>query len=144
MYINALYFWHDITTLVAVICEIIRQYTLIALFIIKLVCYTYKINYIFVANMEIHDKLRTLRISKGYTQDYVASKLNIDPVNYGRLERGQSKITIDRLQLLCQILDVDICNILSTKNKEYDNNLDLLQKIYETEKHILQELKQNN
>lgn len=94
--------------------------------------------------MKIHDKLRTIRITKGYTQDYVASKLDIDPVNYGRLERGQSKITVDRLQLLCQILDVDICNIFSDKNNEYDNNLDLLLKIYETEKHILEELKKIN
>ncbi len=100
--------------------------------------------YTFVKNMKIHEKLRTIRISMGYTQDYVANKLFIDPVNYGRIERGQSKITIDRLTKISEILDFDVSEIFSKESFEQQNNTELLLKIYETELKILDKLNKLN
>jgi transcriptional regulator with XRE-family HTH domain len=89
--------------------------------------------------MEIHDKIRTIRISKGFTQEYIADKLNIDAVNYGRIERGQTKITIDRLIKIAEIFDVKVIDFFSETNFIAKQN-GLLEKIYETENQILQEL----
>jgi len=57
---------------------------------------------------KIPEKIRNLRLQKGLTQEYMADKLHIDTVNYGRLERGKSSITIDRLWNISQILEVSI------------------------------------
>ncbi len=87
---------------------------------------------------EILEKIRTLRLSKGYTQEYMAEKLSIDPVNYGRLERGQSKLTIDRFLKICKILEVDPVYFFSHQDSEI---ITYLKKIYDTEREILKNIK---
>jgi len=92
--------------------------------------------------MEIHEKIRTIRQSKGLTQDYVAGRIGIDTVNYGRIERGQAKLSIDRFVEITKILEVNP-SMFFEKNKEKQNNdmLLLLNKIYETEVQILKQIK---
>ncbi len=93
-------------------------------------------------NMEIHEKIRTIRQSKGFTQDYVAEKIGIDTVNYGRIERGQAKLTIERFLKISEIFEVKPALFFS-ENKEVGSNemLILLNKIYETEQEILKQMK---
>jgi len=97
-------------------------------------------NYIFDKKMKIHDKIRTFRQAKGFTQEYVAEKLHLDAANYGRIERGHAKLTIERLQKLSEILEFDIVDLFSDSNiiKEQNN---YLQKIYEIVNSIHEELK---
>ncbi len=97
--------------------------------------------------MKIYEKIRTIRISKGYTQEYIAGKLNIDAVNYGRIERGQAKLPIERLMKIAEILEFDIKDLFSdNKNKtiEDDKSLKLLLRIYKIEKLIYKEIKKTN
>ncbi|MEA3452160.1 MAG: helix-turn-helix transcriptional regulator [Bacteroidota bacterium] len=91
--------------------------------------------FLHINTMKIHKKIRVIRQSKGYTQDYIANKLNLDTVNYGRIERGQSKLTVDRLIKLCEILEVSPKNFFDEKT---DNSelLKLTEKIYEEIKQI--------
>ncbi len=87
---------------------------------------------------EIIEKIRNIRLSKGYTQEYIAEKLGIDAVNYGRIERGQAKLTLDRFVKICEILDVPPGSFF---NDEPDLIIQYLEKIYETEKEILETIK---
>ncbi len=87
---------------------------------------------------EILDKIRQIRLSRGYTQEYMADKLGIDTVNYGRIERGQSKLTIDRFLRICEILDVKPIDLLNNEKSEI---IKYLKRIYETEQEILNILK---
>ena len=50
--------------------------------------------------MSIHQKLIALRKQNGYTQQQIADYLGIDTTSYGRLERGERKISTERLELL--------------------------------------------
>jgi len=50
--------------------------------------------------------MRILREAKGYSQDYVASRLNINQNTYSKLESGQSKLTVERMKKLAGIYDV--------------------------------------
>lgn len=59
-------------------------------------------------NMKIHEKLRALRDARGISQAYMAGKLNIDTANYGRMERGEAKLTVDRLQQILEILETPV------------------------------------
>ncbi len=87
---------------------------------------------------EILEKIRNLRLSHGYTQEYMAEKLNIDTVNYGRIERGKSKLTLDRFLKICEILQISPTELL---NDSTDEVTLYLRKIYKTEIEILETLK---
>ncbi len=87
---------------------------------------------------EILEKIRNIRLSHGYTQEYMAEKLGIDTVNYGRIERGKSKLTLDRFLKICEILQVSPNELLNDENNEI---IEFLKKIYKTEIEILETLK---
>jgi len=94
--------------------------------------------------MNIHDKIRIIRQSKGYTQQFVADKLNIDTINYGRIERGQSKFTVDRLLDLCKILETSPAILFSETFDEKDNTQKILEQIHKEVKEINTKLKNEN
>lgn len=51
--------------------------------------------------------LRQARNSAGLSQDDVAVSLNVDRRHYGRIESGQSKISVLRLIEVCQVFGID-------------------------------------
>lgn len=51
--------------------------------------------------------IRKIRESKDYTQDYLAVKLAISQNAYSKIELGYTKITVERLFQIAQILEVD-------------------------------------
>ena len=65
---------------------------------------------------EYLNNIIAIRKSKRLTQKQMAEKLNIAHVNYGRVENGFTKLTVDRLYKIAQILDVDINAILFPEN----------------------------
>ncbi len=84
--------------------------------------------------MSIHDKIRTLRTAKGLTQENMAIELKIDSVNYGRIERGQAKITVERLEKIAEFLGVRMVDFfIDEENATRNGMLDpsILTKIYE-------------
>ncbi len=94
--------------------------------------------YIFDNDMKIHEKIRNIRIAKGYTQEYVATKLNIDPANYGRIERGKTALTVERLEQLSKILDFDIASLFNdNQNINYSAEIiNYLKKISQLQKEL--------
>lgn len=57
--------------------------------------------------------IRRTRESKNYTQDYIAVKLAISQNAYSKIELGYTKITVERLFQIAQILEVDPIDLLS-------------------------------
>ena len=51
-------------------------------------------------------KIRKVREAKDLKQEYMAQKLNISQNVYSKLERGDIKITTERLAMISDILDV--------------------------------------
>ncbi|PBP30850.1 helix-turn-helix domain-containing protein [Pseudomonas syringae] len=64
--------------------------------------------------------LRQARNSAGLTQDDVAASLNVARRHYGRIESGQSKISVVRLIEVCQVFGVDPGEIV-TRTSEASN-----------------------
>ncbi|GAB3923719.1 helix-turn-helix domain-containing protein [Mucilaginibacter myungsuensis] len=56
--------------------------------------------------------IRKVRESKDYTQDYLAVKLNISQNAYSKIELGYTKITVERLFQIAQILEVNPVDLL--------------------------------
>ena len=62
--------------------------------------------------------IRKVREYRDYTQDYLAAKLNISQNAYSKIELGYSRITIDRLFEIAQILEVDPVALISLEQTE--------------------------
>lgn len=61
---------------------------------------------------EIHDNIRTIRSLKDYSQKYMAESLGISQSSYGKLERGHTQITWNKLNKLAAILSMSVWNII--------------------------------
>ena len=61
----------------------------------------------------VMSKIRLARIDKGYSQEYIAGKLGIAQKSYCKLERVQTKLTVERLQKIAFILDRDPSSFLT-------------------------------
>lgn len=59
-------------------------------------------------NMDIGNKLKTYRLFFNLTQEELAYKSGINEKYYGRLERNESCPTIEKLENICNALNIDI------------------------------------
>jgi len=63
--------------------------------------------------------IRKIREYRNYTQDYLAAKLRISQNAYSKIELGHTRITVDRLFHVADILEVDPIVILNCDESEY-------------------------
>ena len=61
---------------------------------------------------KIGDNLRKIREIKGIKQESVAKQLGITTNGYGKIERGESAINIDRLEQIATILGISAMDIM--------------------------------
>jgi transcriptional regulator with XRE-family HTH domain len=67
--------------------------------------------------MQLHEKIRFFRRSKGLTQEQMAEKLNITSVAYSNIERGESGVLMTRLEEIAQVMEIDLLDLLSLGEK---------------------------
>lgn len=67
--------------------------------------------------MNIPDKMRSLREMHHLTQEEVAEKLNISHSTYAKLERGEQKIYIEKLQQIAQIFNMEVKDFFTDTQK---------------------------
>ena len=67
----------------------------------------------------VGEKIRKIREMKGYSQEYMASRLNMSQNNYSRIELDQNKINLDRLHEIAEVLEVDDLDILKFDDKYF-------------------------
>lgn len=63
----------------------------------------------------IATNIRAKREKRNYTQEYLAYKLNISQNAYSKIELGYTKITVERLFQIADILDYDVATLLNTE-----------------------------
>ena len=56
--------------------------------------------------------IRTKREKRNYTQEYLAYKLSISQNAYSKIELGYTKITLERLFQIAEILEIDVITLL--------------------------------
>lgn len=73
--------------------------------------------------MLVHERIRFFRQAKGWTQEEVAYKLELSPNGYGCIERGETDVTLSRLEQLAQLFEVKLSQLIDTDEKSIFNNL---------------------
>jgi transcriptional regulator with XRE-family HTH domain len=59
--------------------------------------------------------IRKKRECRNYTQEYLAAKLSISQNAYSKIELGYTKITVERLFQIAEILNIDIADLIDTE-----------------------------
>ncbi len=72
--------------------------------------------------LKIGNKIKKWREIRNFSQEYMASKLDMSQANYSRIETDQIDIQLNVLQKITQILDVTIEDILRFDPKYFFNN----------------------
>ena len=65
--------------------------------------------------------IRKIREAKGFSQDYMANVLDISQASYARLENEDTKVTVDRLYKIAEVLDTNIIDFFNTDNVTIQN-----------------------
>ena len=68
------------------------------------------------------NKIRMLREGVGYSQDYVAKKLNITQQAYSKIEKNPDNATLERLKQLSEVLGVKINSIVGDDDMYIQQN----------------------
>ncbi|MBK0381192.1 helix-turn-helix domain-containing protein [Mucilaginibacter segetis] len=62
--------------------------------------------------------IRNKREELNYTQEYLAAKLNISQNAYSKIELGYTKITLERLFQIAEVLEIPIIDLINTTGAE--------------------------
>ena len=62
--------------------------------------------------MSVHEKIRLVRQLKGWSQEEVASKLEMSQNGYGCIERGETDINLSRLEQIATLFGVKLADLL--------------------------------
>lgn len=100
----------------------------------------------------IGEKIRKIRIIKGFSQEYIADLLEISQSAYSDIERGKTKINLERLKKVALIFEVDVNYILDFHEsqflakpiqinlKEIDNNeKEIIAELFNKERELYKE-----
>lgn len=58
------------------------------------------------------EKIRINRLTKGYSQNYMAIQLNISQRAYSKIECGHTNLSVDRLKAIAKVLEVDVKDLI--------------------------------
>ncbi|WP_072885667.1 helix-turn-helix domain-containing protein [Chryseobacterium takakiae] len=70
---------------------------------------------------KIIEKIAQHRSKKGYTFENMAHELNITPAAYRKIETGETKLSVERLMKISEILNEDLSNFLDISTKSTIN-----------------------
>ena len=67
--------------------------------------------------MSVNEKIRKIREAKDWSQEQMAEKLNMSLNGYAKIERGESKIYLDKLEQIAQVFDIDIIELMQSDGR---------------------------
>ena len=72
--------------------------------------------------MKVFEKVRLMRELKKWSQEHMAEKLQMSTNGYSKIERGETQLTIPRLQQIAEIFEMDAIELL----QEHEQGIVLL------------------
>lgn len=67
--------------------------------------------------MDILEKIRIARECKGLSQAQLAEKISIQHAAYGKIERGETELTVRILTKIAEALNMDLADLVSVTGK---------------------------
>ena len=73
--------------------------------------------------MKLNEKLRQLRETNNWSQEEMAERMSMSPSGYAKIERGETKLNIEKLQTIAQIFNIDIVDLMTNDGKNIIVNI---------------------
>ncbi len=67
--------------------------------------------------MKVHEKIRFMREERNWSQDEMAAKLNMSLNGYSKIERGETKVHIPKLEQIADVLEMDAVELMALGEK---------------------------
>ncbi len=67
--------------------------------------------------MKVNDKIRLVRETKNWSQEEMAGKLSMSTNGYAKIERGETRLNIPKLEQIANLFDMDLIELLSVSDK---------------------------
>jgi len=71
--------------------------------------------------MEVHEKIRFIRLFKGLSQEGMAEKLQMAVNGYAKIEQGKVDINLSRLKQISETLGVELTELVGLNDKNVFN-----------------------
>lgn len=68
--------------------------------------------------MQLNEKLRFVRHIKKWSQEEMAHRLNMSPSAYGSVERGETKLSLQRLEEIAKVFEVKLSDLIGDLNEK--------------------------
>lgn len=62
---------------------------------------------------DIRERIKKIRIEKGYSQEYMADQLSISQNAYHKLERGHTRINLQKFFDIAFILEIEVSELIN-------------------------------
>lgn len=91
-------------------------------------------------------RIRETRKIKGLSNENMAFELDISPSAYNKLERSETMLTLDRLLLIKDILDISLTDLLEIKTGDIlhqdlkDNSIGKVETLHQENKEVYEKL----
>lgn len=67
--------------------------------------------------MSVNENIRILRESQNWSQEKMAEKMNMSTNGYAKIERGETKLNLHKLQQIANIFEVDVLELMNSESK---------------------------
>jgi transcriptional regulator with XRE-family HTH domain len=71
--------------------------------------------------MKVNEKIKHLRQLQGWSQEDVANKLEMSPNGYGNIERGDTDVTLSKLEKLAELFGMELAELVELDKKHVFN-----------------------
>jgi len=74
--------------------------------------------------MQVHEKLKVMRLCKDWSQEEMAEKLGYSVNGYAKIERGETAIKVEKLNKIAEVLGVELQQLLNLNDRNILNIID--------------------
>ena len=67
--------------------------------------------------MSVNDKIRTIRETRNWSQEDMAEKMNMSKNGYAKIERGETKLNLHKLEKIANIFNIDVLELIKNDDK---------------------------
>lgn len=59
--------------------------------------------------------IKSARLFRNYSQEYLGLRLNISQNAYSKIEIGQSNVSLQRIFEIAEVFEVEVCDLIDTQ-----------------------------
>lgn len=67
--------------------------------------------------MKVNDKVRMMRELRSWSQEEMAHRLGMSTNGYAKLERGETRLNIPKLEQIAEVFDLDLGDLLAVNER---------------------------